>query len=117
MQETVQCVFVAVKLLKWNYCNHGRGNVSVMIAGLMELSLRAASPMLGPVAVRGCPTECPTQAGGESSAGFPFWAAAAGTNPLGGRWEGDSWASRREGEREGGKHPPASPDVPSHLGG
>lgn len=69
-----------------------------MTAGLMELSLRAASPVLGPVMV----AVCPTQAGGESSVGFPRWAAAGDTNPLGGR---AAWASRREGEREGSKQP------------
>lgn len=79
--------------------------LSVMTAGLMELSLRAASPVLGPVAV----AACLTQAGGETSAGFPYWAASGGTNPLGGM------CSRKEGEREGGKHPPAFPGVPTHL--
>lgn len=79
-----------------------------MAAGLMELSLRAASSVLGPVMV----AICPTQAGGESSAGFPYWAAAGGTNPLGGR---AAWASKKEGERERGKQPPVFPGVPRHL--
>lgn len=79
-----------------------------MTAGLMELSLRAASSVLAPVMV----AACPTQAGVESSVGSPNWAAAGDANPLGGR---AAWASRREGEREGGKQPPAFPGVPSHL--
>lgn len=47
----------------------------------MELSLRAASPALGPVMV----AARPAQVGGQSSVGFTDWAGAGDANALGGR--------------------------------